>query len=110
MPIQSPDGGDAVAADADEKALAFRFGVSFVLGFLLAFGIGAGVLYAWGQQYDGRVLPGVRVGRSLTQMTALPATYKGRPLADTEVLAVLIGDLYAELKSKNHVPPGVSRR
>jgi glutamine---fructose-6-phosphate transaminase (isomerizing) len=27
---------------------------------------------------------------------------------DTEVLAVLIGDLYAELKSKNHIPAGVS--
>ena len=25
-------------------------------------GIGTGVLYAWGQQYDGRVLPGVRIG------------------------------------------------
>jgi vancomycin resistance protein YoaR len=24
--------------------------------------VGAGVLYAWGQQYDGRVLPGVRIG------------------------------------------------
>jgi len=44
------------------RSLALRFGVSFVLGFLLAAGIGAGVLYAWGQQYDGRVLPGVRVG------------------------------------------------
>ena len=32
------------------------------MGFLLAVGIGAGVLYAWGQQYEGRVLPGVRVG------------------------------------------------
>lgn len=44
------------------RSLALRFGVSFVLGFLLAVGVGAGVLYAWGQQYDGRVLPGVRVG------------------------------------------------
>ena len=44
------------------RSLALRFGVSFVLGFLLAVGIGAGALYAWGQQYDGRVLPGVRVG------------------------------------------------
>ena len=34
----------------------------FVLGVLLAVGIGNGVLYAWGQQYDGRVLPGVRIG------------------------------------------------
>ena len=44
------------------RSLPLRFGVSFVLGFLVAVGIGAGILYAWGQQYDGRVLPGVRVG------------------------------------------------
>ena len=44
------------------RSLVLRFGVSFVLGFLVAAGIGAGVLYAWGQQYDGRVLPGVSVG------------------------------------------------
>ena len=44
------------------RSLALRFGVSFVLGFVLAAGIGAGALYAWGQQYEGRVLPGVRVG------------------------------------------------
>jgi vancomycin resistance protein YoaR len=29
---------------------------------LLALGVGVGVLYAWGQQYDARILPGVRVG------------------------------------------------
>ena len=44
------------------RSLAFRFGVSFALGLMLAVGIGTGALYAWGQQYDGRVLPGVRVG------------------------------------------------
>ena len=44
------------------RSLVLRFGVSFVLGVLLAVGVGAGVLYAWGQQYDARVLPGVRVG------------------------------------------------
>jgi vancomycin resistance protein YoaR len=33
-----------------------------VLGFVLAIGVGVGALYAWSQQYDGRVLPGVRVG------------------------------------------------
>jgi glucosamine--fructose-6-phosphate aminotransferase (isomerizing) len=27
---------------------------------------------------------------------------------DTEVLAVLVGDLYTELKSRNHLPPGAS--
>jgi vancomycin resistance protein YoaR len=44
------------------KSLALRFGVAFLLGILLALGIGAGALYAWGQQYEGRILPGVYVG------------------------------------------------
>jgi vancomycin resistance protein YoaR len=43
-------------------SLVLRFGVAFVVAFLLTAGIGVGVLYAWGQQYEGRVLPGVRVG------------------------------------------------
>ena len=29
---------------------------------LLAVGVGAGALYAWGQQYDDKVLPGVSIG------------------------------------------------
>jgi vancomycin resistance protein YoaR len=54
--------GEPPARPRRRRSLALRFGVSFVVGFLLTVGIGAGVLYAWGQQYDGRVLPGVRVG------------------------------------------------
>ncbi len=54
--------GEPPARPRRRRSLALRFGVSFVLGFLLAVGVGAGVLYAWSQQYDGRVLPGVRVG------------------------------------------------
>jgi vancomycin resistance protein YoaR len=58
---------DAPSIDAGERprrrrSLAVRFGVSLALGFVLAISVGAGVLYAWGVQYDGRVLPGVRVG------------------------------------------------
>jgi len=55
-------GGEPPAQPRHRRSLALRFGASFVLGVLLAVGIGAGALYAWGQQYDGRVLPGVRVG------------------------------------------------
>ena len=44
------------------RSLALRFVLSFVVGVMLAVGIGAGALYAWGQQYEGRVLPGVSVG------------------------------------------------
>ena len=46
------------------RSLVLRFGVSFVLGILLTGTAGAGVLYAWGQQYDGRVLPGVSIGNT----------------------------------------------
>ena len=54
--------GEPTARPRRRRSFALRFGVSVVLGFMLAVGIGAGVLYAWGQQFDGRVLPGVRVG------------------------------------------------
>jgi len=56
--------GEPTARPRRRRSLALRFGVSFVLGVLLTVGAGVGVLYAWGQQYDGRVLPGVRVGRT----------------------------------------------
>ena len=61
-PSRPRDRRRAAARPRRRRSLALRFGVSFVLGFLLALGIGTGVLYAWGRQYDGRVLPGVRVG------------------------------------------------
>ena len=44
------------------RSLALRFGAAFVIGFALMAAIGGGVLYAWGREYDGRVLPGVSVG------------------------------------------------
>jgi vancomycin resistance protein YoaR len=44
------------------RSLALRFAASFVVGALLAVGVGVGALYAWGQQFDGRILPGVQVG------------------------------------------------
>ena len=69
LPTTEVDAAANAAAPAEpatrlprRRSLALRFGVSFVLGVLLAVGIGAGALYAWGQQYDGLVLPGVRVG------------------------------------------------
>jgi vancomycin resistance protein YoaR len=49
-----PDG--AAAPPRRRRSLVLRFGISFVLAFLLALGLGVGALYAWGQQYDGRVL------------------------------------------------------
>jgi vancomycin resistance protein YoaR len=56
--------GEPTTRPRRRRSFALRFGVSFVLGFVLAVSVGAGVLYAWGQQYDGRVLPGVQVGNT----------------------------------------------
>lgn len=39
-----------------------RFGVAFLVGLLVALVAGVGAIYAYDQQYVGRVLPGVRVG------------------------------------------------
>ncbi len=54
--------GESPKRPRRRRSLALRFGVSFVVGFLIAIGIGVGGLYVWGQQYEGRILPGVRVG------------------------------------------------
>ena len=60
------------------------FAVAFVLGLIAVLGIGVGALYAYDQQYQGRILPGVRVGSiDLSGLTAdeaaarLHATYDG---------------------------------
>ena len=58
------DGEPAARPRRSRRSLAFRFGISFVVGFLVAVGIGAAGLYAWGQQYEGRVLPGVHIGNT----------------------------------------------
>jgi vancomycin resistance protein YoaR len=41
--------------------MGLRFAIAFVLGVTLVVGAGGGALYAYGQQYTGRVLPGVSV-------------------------------------------------
>ncbi len=50
------------AAPRRRRSVALRFAFAFLFGVALVVGVGAGGLYAWGTQYDGRVLPGVRVG------------------------------------------------
>jgi len=42
-------------------SMGLRFVIAFVLGVTLVVGAGGGALYAYGQQYTGRVLPGVSV-------------------------------------------------
>lgn len=55
---------DPVPASSGHRgpSLGLRFAIAFLLGITLVVGAGGGALYAYGQQYTGRVLPGVRVG------------------------------------------------
>ena len=46
------------------RSLGLRFALAFLLGVALVAGAGGGALYAYGQQYSGRILPGVRIGES----------------------------------------------
>ena len=62
FPVAAVTADELPARHPRRRSLFLRFGVSFVVGFLLTVGVGAGALYAWGQQYDARVMPGVRVG------------------------------------------------
>jgi vancomycin resistance protein YoaR len=39
-----------------------RFAVAFLVGLVATLALGAGALYAFDQQYAGRILPGVRIG------------------------------------------------
>jgi vancomycin resistance protein YoaR len=50
-----------VRTDRRPRILA-RFGIAFLVGILAALALGVGALYAYDQQYAGKVLPGVRVG------------------------------------------------
>nr|MBA3234781.1 VanW family protein [Chloroflexota bacterium] len=51
-----------VPEPARRPSARLRFGVAFLIGLVLTFGLGAGGLYAYDQQYAGRILPGVSVG------------------------------------------------
>ena len=62
MPLATGVVDDEPPARPRRRRLALRFGAAFVVGFALTVGIGTGVLYAWGREYDGRILPGVRIG------------------------------------------------
>ncbi|MEI7742590.1 MAG: VanW family protein [Chloroflexota bacterium] len=44
------------------RSIAFKFAIAFIVGVVLVAGFGGAGLYAYGQQYTGRVLPGVSVG------------------------------------------------
>src|SRR6185369_16541174 len=56
-----------------------RFIAAFAFGLIAVLGIGIGALYAWGLQYDGRVLPGVRIGT--TDLSGLSREEAGARIA-----------------------------
>src|SRR5215204_6648093 len=61
MTTTTPDSIGVTVPDARPSGRV-RFAVAFIVGLLLATVVGAGAMYAYDQQYVGRVLPGVRVG------------------------------------------------
>ena len=57
------------------SSVALRFGIAFLVGLIAAMALGAGALYAYDQQYVGRVLAGVSIGDvDLSGMTEAEAT------------------------------------
>jgi hypothetical protein len=66
---------DSLETDAPRRPrrrrLGLRFAIAFLAGLLAAMALGVGALYGYDQQYEGRVLPGVRVGAvDLSGLTA----------------------------------------
>ena len=61
MTTTTPD-GIAIRAEQRRPSARLRFGIAFLVGIVLASVAGVGALYAYDQQYAGRVLPGVRLG------------------------------------------------
>ena len=51
-----------IAAGSPRPSARTRFGIAFLVGLVAALLLGAGALYAYDQQYAGRILPGVSIG------------------------------------------------
>jgi len=62
MTTTTPDSIGVAVPEARRPSGRLRFAVAFIVGLLLAAVAGVAALYAYDQQYLGRVLPGVRVG------------------------------------------------
>lgn len=77
----------AVPPTHRRRSMGLRFLVAFLVGTVLAAGVGTGALYAYGQQYTGKVLPGVRVGS--VDLSGLP------PAAARQAIDAAYGSLGA---------------
>ncbi len=71
---------DPAPPPAQRTSLRFRFAVAFLVGLVAVGALGVGALYAYEQQYAGKVLPGVRVGD--VDLSGLTPTAARAALAD----------------------------
>jgi vancomycin resistance protein YoaR len=78
MPTVQPP--DPASPARSSSSLAFRFAIAFLLGAVLVVGVGGGALYAYGQQYTGKILPGVRIGD--TDLSGLTPAQARQALVD----------------------------
>ena len=53
---------DPVLPTGRRRRLWPRFAIAMVLGLVAVLALGVGAMFAYDQQYQGRILPGVRVG------------------------------------------------
>jgi len=80
MTTTTPDSIGVAVPDTRRPSGRLRFAVAFIVGLLLATIVGVGALYAYDQQYVGRVLPGVRVGA--VDLSGLDAAAAGERLRE----------------------------
>jgi vancomycin resistance protein YoaR len=72
--VPSLDAIDLEEHPARRRPVVVRFFIAFLVGLIATLAIGAGALYAYDRQYEGRILPGVHVGSvDLSGMTAVQA-------------------------------------
>ncbi len=62
MTTTTPDSVVIATPETRRPSARLKFAVAFLVGLLVAMAVGVGALYAYDQQYVGRVLPGVRIG------------------------------------------------
>ncbi len=81
---------DSTPANRSSRS-ALRFGLAFLAGLLAVLALGVGALYAYDRQFEGRILPGVRVG-SVDLSGLTPAEARTRlssafaPVSDGELV------------------------
>ncbi|HET7701777.1 MAG TPA: VanW family protein [Candidatus Limnocylindrales bacterium] len=93
---QSTEVVDSPAPSGRSRRLLPRFAVAFALGLVAVLVLGVGALFAYDQQYHGRILPGVRVGTidlsGLTAETAAARLHEAYDGVATGRVVLIAGD------------------